>query len=275
MTTAAPASLLDRFRALQRNPGPVEHLELTEGTIADYHALAHHHYRNGPPRTAERILIFRDRRPTAVGRYLQRRSAPRTCAVLTVSIPSPCCQMRNLATQGRYRGHTRRDAYRLLLAEVRTISRVVVDPPWRGLGLSSALVREAMRLETHPYLEAFAAMGRVHPFLERAGMVRYDRPPRPEHRRLLDALASIGIEPWRLALPRTLLAQLADRPRDRALLEAELGRWSRSSYRRTAAAAASRTLEQLIVEARTRLLSEPVYYLSSAHRERSPGHTST
>jgi predicted N-acetyltransferase YhbS len=58
---------------------------------------------------------------------------------------------------------------------VRTISRVVVHPQFRGVGLASGLVRAICRAAPTRYVEAFAVMGRVHPFFEKGGMVRGER----------------------------------------------------------------------------------------------------
>jgi ABC-type ATPase with predicted acetyltransferase domain len=53
---------------------------------------------------------------------------------------------------------------------VRAISRVVVHPQFRSLGLASWLVREVCVACPVRYVEAFAVMGRVHPFFEKGGM---------------------------------------------------------------------------------------------------------
>ncbi len=55
---------------------------------------------------------------------------------------------------------------------IRTISRVIVHPQFRSLGLASRLVRCACTEATTRYVEAFAVMGRVHPFFEKGGMRR-------------------------------------------------------------------------------------------------------
>ncbi|HYO10723.1 MAG TPA: hypothetical protein VER17_17290 [Tepidisphaeraceae bacterium] len=57
-------------------------------------------------------------------------------------------------------------------AHVRTISRVIVHPQFRSLGLASALVRCVLLNCPVRYVEAVATMGDVHPFFERAGMTR-------------------------------------------------------------------------------------------------------
>jgi ABC-type ATPase with predicted acetyltransferase domain len=55
---------------------------------------------------------------------------------------------------------------------LRTISRVVVHPQFRGVGLGSELVRRILQECPTRYVETIAAMGKVHPFFEKAGMRR-------------------------------------------------------------------------------------------------------
>ncbi|MFA7236244.1 MAG: hypothetical protein WC058_05200 [Phycisphaeraceae bacterium] len=208
----------------------------------------------------------------------------RIVGVLVESLPALSCRLRDLATDGRYGGwKDRRMAARLLNAEVRCISRVVVHPQWRGLGLAVKLVRHALETMTTPYTEALAAMGRVHPFFKLAGMTEYRRPPLKDRRRLLDALRYCGIEPWELASeermgrvmglgrdegtegrrdegeegrsesdkPQAAESQAASRNPQGALLRRELARWAGRRL----------TLAEQLDKAREELLCEVVYYL--------------
>ena len=99
---------------------------------------------------------------------------PRTVGVLVVSHPVPNVAVRNVATGGRYTGlRGRRMVLDLLNQELRTISRVVVHPQFRGMSLSCELVSYALPRIGTVYVEALSVMGRVNPFFERAGMIRY------------------------------------------------------------------------------------------------------
>jgi ABC-type ATPase with predicted acetyltransferase domain len=59
-------------------------------------------------------------------------------------------------------------------AHVRTIARVIVHPQFRSLGVAARLVRRICEDCPTRYVEAFAAMGEVHPFFERGGMRRVE-----------------------------------------------------------------------------------------------------
>ena len=145
---------------------PADRLLLAPGCLRDYHALAPFHYRAKRPATVTRVLALFD--PASA----PDRGAP--VAVLVESMPTIHCRSRDQATAGRYRSRGVGDpAIARLNAELRCISRVIVDPRWRGLGLAVALVRQALDTSTTTRTEALAAMGRVHPLFELAGMTAY------------------------------------------------------------------------------------------------------
>ncbi len=133
-------------------------IEIERGGIEDYRGLAHLHYVPGDPATVAGVwrATYRD-----VG-------ASRVVAVAALSWPVPSSAARERAL-GLRRG---RDVEKLrwLNANVRTISRVIVHPQFRSLGIASALVRRVLLDCPVRYVEAFAVMGKIVPFFERAGM---------------------------------------------------------------------------------------------------------
>ena len=151
----------------------------------------------------------------------------------------------------------------MLNRQVRTISRVVIDPPWRGAGLAVRLVRFALK---HPepevqLTEALAAMGRVSPFFERAGMQRYDRPVTAHEGRLLDALEQLSIAPAMLACPRLITAWIDQMNEARRhWIQTEIRRWHRAAHRTPTQELSVMSLDDLLRAARQKLLAQPVYY---------------
>ncbi len=139
------------------------------GRIADYDALGQFHYLAGRPAAHKRVYVVRP------PRRWRRWGGPDVAAVLVVSPPLGCVHGRNVATGGRYATACRRDDLARLNADFECISRVVVHPIFRGLGLAVRLVRHAVAHASTPYVEALAAMGEVHPFFELAGMTRFGR----------------------------------------------------------------------------------------------------
>jgi ABC-type lipoprotein export system ATPase subunit/GNAT superfamily N-acetyltransferase len=55
-------------------------------------------------------------------------------------------------------------------AEIQRISRVIVHPKYRGIGLASELVRQTLPLVNSRLVETVAAMAKYNPFFEKAGM---------------------------------------------------------------------------------------------------------
>ena len=276
-------SLNHRFEALteaDRGRCLLDEIRIERGDISDYRALARFHYRGAHPGAVTAILRAALDRPTVLGRYLHRDSQRQCVGVIVRSRPHLACEMRDIATAGRYRGLSLRESAIMLNREVRTISRVVVDPRFRGCGLAVRLVRAALRdaREVEPgaiFIEALAAMGRVNPMFQRAGMTRLDPPPRPADSRLVDALESAGIAPASLCSMAMLHARMSRLDEAaRRFIDDELRRWNRAAAcRRTRQHAKDTSLQQIIASARRSIFTRPVYFLSALRAEipgRSP-----
>jgi GNAT superfamily N-acetyltransferase len=152
-------------------------------------------------------------------------------AVIVYSRSPLSLAARDRATGGRYRlgGCGRVATAELINRELRIISRVVVAPNWRGLGLASRLVAETLGEVGTPYVEALAAMGEMHPMFVRAGMTGYPQPPSKEGERLRAALEAAGLaRADRRSADRLAAAVDALDPPARALAEREIARWARS-----------------------------------------------
>jgi ABC-type ATPase with predicted acetyltransferase domain len=157
-------------RMLAGPPDVPDHLpepakwSIETGRLSDYRVLEPYHYITGPPACHKRVYVIR---PPDCYRQL---GAPAVAAVLVVSPPVIAVRGRNIATAGRYVGRHRRAALARLNREVECISRVIVHPMFRGCGLAVRLVRHAIATSPLPLMESLAAMGKVHPFFELAGM---------------------------------------------------------------------------------------------------------
>lgn len=262
----------------QRAADQPEGLSIEDGSMGDFDALARFHYRAGRPATIERVFRMLLRRPTVVGRFLSRRGETQTVGALVRSFPTLSCAMRDEALGGRYRGLAAARRARIINAEFRTISRVVIDPRLRGGGLASRLVRHALLRPATPCTEALAAMGRVHPFFERAGMQRFEARERPEDLRILAAMEHAGIGSGQardLVLPARLASRIdALAEPMRGWVRTELNRWRatcRESQSAKGAGAHSSpgnriSSDDVLVSlrlARRRIVSRPVYFLAT------------
>jgi GNAT superfamily N-acetyltransferase len=171
---------------------------------------------------------------------------------------------RDRATGGRYRtGGLGRVAFAgLINRELRIISRVVLTPNWRGLGLGSRLVAETLPQVGVPYVETLAAMGEMHPLFVRAGMAAYPQPPSAEGERLRAALEAAGLaRADRRSAARLEESLRALDPLRRRLAEREIVRWARS-YLGAKNHRTNRPDRRRMLDLVARHLdSAPVYYL--------------
>ncbi len=158
---------------------------ITRGTRDDLERLAHLHYRAGRPATIERVLCA----------HIDDDLA----GVLAVSRPTLNGPWRAEAWPAVFDAGSPQQRARAVNTLLRTISRVIVAPSCRGLGVASSLVRAYLADPLTPATEAPATMGAYTPFFERAGMVRFERVPTRRDLRLVRAMHSAGVgSPHRL-----------------------------------------------------------------------------
>jgi len=169
---------------------------------------------------------------------------------------------RNRATGGRYRVGRNLAAGRLVNEELRIVSRVVIAPNWRGLGLARRLVAETLPRVGTPYVEALAAMGRVHPFFEQAGMTAYASPAPAGSERLRSALEAVGLGRCARRSAEALEAALESlAPAGRRLAEREIERWARSYLAAKNHRSRRPERRRMLALVARHLDSAPVYYL--------------
>ncbi len=138
-------------------------LILARGTIRDYDALSPFHYLADRPATIASIFVVRYRQPHA-----DFRDPGRPVAVGVLSWPAPSCAGRERFLHRKR--FSRRQNLRFANRHIRTISRIIVHPQFRSLGLSKCLVRCLCDHCHTRYIEALAIMGRAVPFFKSAGM---------------------------------------------------------------------------------------------------------
>ncbi len=184
-------------------------LVLAPGSLRDYDALASFHYLHGRPATVAAVWTVRYVPPPDVARASRpraraqrpgkaervprlaaraasararcprhdgaRRNArattpgSRLVAAAVLSYPVPSCLPRRAALHIRGK---RRAELRFANRHLRTISRVVVHPQFRALGLSGALIRRLLQDCDTRYVEALAVMAEAHPMFKRVGKQR-------------------------------------------------------------------------------------------------------
>ncbi len=223
-------------------------LRIEPGTIADYRQLAHLHYR--APKPATHTLILRAIRTTpALGDLL--------AGVLVISMPTLNGSWRDRAWPGFFSSGSKSFNAKQINTHLRCISRVIVEPRSRGLGVASMLVRSYLRKPQTPATEAIAAMGSVCPFFERAGMQPYRLAHTIDDLRLLDALTHESCSP----------ADLIQSPIEPgSLIARELITWSKARKVIGSGAPDHHTIQRLAPIAACRLLSQPRAYAHVKHQ---------
>ncbi len=238
-------------------------IRIEPGARRDYERLRHLHYRPGRPGPITNVDRAVCSVRTVVGRFLQRREETRVVGVIVRSRPPLACVLRDVATHGRYRDLPARERAALINREVRTISRVIVHPQWRGAGLAVGLVRHVLATAETPYTEARAAMGRIHPFFERAGMTAYRRPRDPADARLIEAVEHLGLDARLLVMPSRLAGRTAALSvQERSVFERELRRWHRTGHRNRSRERREADMPAMLEVVREQVFVRPVYYLA-------------
>jgi hypothetical protein len=201
-------------------------LEIVAGDWADYKRLACYHYRDEQPAGVKAIFSVK------AGRRLHSPDG-KAMGVIVYTMPVPRMELRNAATGDIFKGFDRQTQLALINRNVRCISRVIIEPRLRGIGLATRLVRETMPLVNVPIVEALGVMPLVNPFLEKAGMKAFAPRIRSEQVELIEAFSVIGIEENDLVDAQTVQHKLdALSPSAVAFLEAHVQQFLRSQGRR-------------------------------------------
>ena len=225
-------------------------LQIVPGCRDDYERLAHYHYRDSKLGSYTAMFALK---PAQFG-GLRRQ----TVGVIVYKMPTPGAEFRNVATGGLFAGFDRATQLALINKNIRCISRVIIEPRFRTLGLASRLVRETMPRMNVPIVEAMAVMGLVNPFFEKAGMKAFTAQMPARCARLVEALSMVGIERQELIDPQKVQTRLDRLPGAKAeFIELEMKRFLQSyGNHRYSDAGLERTRYVL-----SKLTLRPVYYI--------------
>jgi len=133
----------------------VKEMRVVEGTRQDYYQLAGFHYRS--------------HKVAAVHKIFRLKRGEELCGVVVYSYPPSACFGRRMVLP--------RMSMRELNQNLSIITRVVVHPKYRTIGLGHKLVRETLEHVGTPYVETVAVMAKYNPFFERAGMQKVAESP--------------------------------------------------------------------------------------------------
>ena len=150
----------------------LKQIRTEQGTIQDYKTLSPFHYRTAKTTAPRKIFT------------LKRKN--QTIAAIVYSYPPPLCFGRSRTWKGNLKE---------LNEQVSTITRVVVHPKYRSIGLGTKLVQETLPLAGTACVETIAVMAKYNPFFEKAGMQKIAQStPSKYIIQTLEALEHLGFE---------------------------------------------------------------------------------
>jgi len=152
---------------------------VVEGTRQDYERLACFHYRSRQLPPPYKIFALKHR--------------SQKVGVIVYSYPPTMCFGRRQAL-GRVAPITE------LNKDLVWISRVVLHPKYRTIGLGTLLVKKTLPLIDRRYVETVAVMAKYNPFFEKAGMTKItEREPHKSLVKAVEKLQKLGFNPVFLA----------------------------------------------------------------------------
>ncbi|MFI4911038.1 MAG: hypothetical protein ACIAQZ_05170 [Sedimentisphaeraceae bacterium JB056] len=149
-------------------------------TKADYQPFACFHYRKGRLPVVDKVfaLVLPE-----FGRI----------AIVVYSFP-PCHLLARRMALGDWLPRLDRSSMmRFINANIRSISRVVVVPEFRGISAASLLISNSLDRLCVPLIESVAAMGEFNSFFEKAGFVKSTAPVSDRCRNMANILRENGL----------------------------------------------------------------------------------
>jgi ABC-type lipoprotein export system ATPase subunit/GNAT superfamily N-acetyltransferase len=162
-------------------------MKVEGGSLDDWRKLSVFHYRSHSVGAKRDIFSVRRR--------------GELCGVIVYCYPPPNCSGRRLVMP--------KMGIKDLNKQLSIISRVVVHPKYRTIGLGEKLIRESLPLVGTPYVEMIAVMAKYNPFAERAGMrkVSMHDPPK-EALAIAEVLKGFGFDVQLLGSQRYVRSKL-------------------------------------------------------------------
>lgn len=152
----------------------IDQVTISKGTTSDWLQLKPLHYAAGNPATVH--SVWSAFHPEIKG----------PAGVVVVSYPDLHSAARNLATDAKYQNVKDRRVATVLNREVVKLSRIVICPQLRGIGLAGAMLEHVVSSCGARYIECVTSMSRWSRFLERVGFREVPQTCHPIEAELMD-----------------------------------------------------------------------------------------
>lgn len=164
-----------------------EEMTIERGVRADWRRLSGFHYRSHNVGATREIFCLRRR--------------GELCGVIVYCYPPSGCSGRRLMLP--------KMSLKELNEKLCIISRVVIHPKYRTIGLGAKLIRESLPLVGTPYVEMVAVMAKYNPFAEKAGMRKvFEQPINEDAVRMTKVLKQFGFDVQLLGSQRYVRSKL-------------------------------------------------------------------
>jgi GNAT superfamily N-acetyltransferase len=165
----------------------IKEMQIREGTTEDWRKLAGFHYRSHKIAAPREIFCL--------------KRGEELCGVIVYNYPPPTCFGRRLVLP--------KMPMKELNQKLSIITRVVVHPKYRTIGLGTKLVKETLPLAGTEYVEMPAVMAKYNPFAEKAGMQKIaQQPPPKEALKIAEILHQLGFNTQLLGSEKYVLSKL-------------------------------------------------------------------
>jgi ABC-type lipoprotein export system ATPase subunit len=162
-------------------------MRIVEGTTEDWRKLAGFHYRSHKIAAPRKIFCL--------------KRGEELCGVIVYCYPPPTCFGRRLVLP--------KMSMKELNDKLSIITRVVVHPKYRTIGLGAKLVKGTLPLAGTPYVEMPAVMAKYNLFAEKAGMQKIaEQPPPKEALKISETLQKLGFNIQLLGSEKYALSKL-------------------------------------------------------------------
>jgi ABC-type lipoprotein export system ATPase subunit/GNAT superfamily N-acetyltransferase len=165
----------------------VKEMRVEKGSTEDWRKLAGFHYRSHKIVGPRKIFCL--------------KRGDELCGVIVYNYPPPTCFGRRIVLP--------KMSMKELNEELSIISRVVVHPKYRTIGLGAKLVRETLAKTGTSCVEMPAVMAKYNPFAEKAGMRKIaEQPPSKEALKIAEVLEHLGFNIQLLGSEKYVLSKL-------------------------------------------------------------------
>jgi GNAT superfamily N-acetyltransferase len=162
-------------------------MQITQGTTEDWRKLAGFHYRSHKIAAPRKIFCL--------------KRGEELCGVIVYNYPPPTCFGRRLVLP--------KMPMTELNKKLSIITRVVVHPKYRTIGLGTKLVKETLSRAGTEYVEMPAVMAKYNPFAEKAGMQKIaEQHPPKEALKIAETLQYLGFKIQLLGSEKYVLIKL-------------------------------------------------------------------